>query len=402
MDLILQPDGQLRLADFLASHLLDTTWTTFRAGIAFVKYSGVRHIARALADFAARGRVQLCVGVDFGGTTAEGLKALVDCVGDQGEVWVYHNEAGATFHPKVYFFKANDGQVDVAVGSGNLTEGGIYTNYEAAMLMQLSPSSSDQRRLIGRFEATLDGWCDASSGTARRVDPALIERLLEQGYVVTERQAARAKAARSAASGVGHGRRSRRAVFSARPVPGAPSAPVWPEPKPFQEPSGAAAPASVQPPQATAATGFLMTLQRTDAGVGQVTAGTSRRSPEIFIPLAARDYAPGFWGWPDLFTADAAKPGKMDRPRVKMWLGTRVIEVNMMTWPDKHDFRLRSEALRSAGSVGDILRLEKTESPIGFDYVAQVVPQGTMEHRHYLAFCVNRAKGRSKKLWGYY
>ena len=30
-----------------------------------------------------------------------------------------------------------------------------------------------------------------------------------------------------------------------------------------------------------------MTLQQTDVGTGQVTEGTSRRSPEIFIPLVA-------------------------------------------------------------------------------------------------------------------
>jgi len=403
MDLIVQPNGQIRLGDFLRSHLTDPVWTEFRAGVAFVKYSGVRHIASDLAEFAKRGQVQICVGVDFGGSTAEGLKALMDCVGTGGEVWVHHNEGGATFHPKLYFFKAGDGRVIAAVGSGNLTEGGIYTNYEAAMLLQLSPTSTDQRTLIGQFEATLDSWCNPSSGTARRVDLALIEKLLEQGYIVTERQAARARASAVPPSGSGRGRAgSRKAIFSAQVVSRAPSAPRWPEPSPFREPPGAVVSAAVQPPQAASATGFLMTLQQTDAGVGQITAGTSRRSPEIFIPLAARDYAPDFWGWPALFAADATKPGKMDRPGVKMWLGTQVIEVNMMTWPDKHDFRLRSEALRSAGSVGDILRLEKTESSIGFDYLAHVVPQRTMEHRHYLAFCVNRAKGRSNKLWGYY
>ena len=41
---------------------------------------------------------------------------------------------------------------------------------------------------------------------------------------------------------------------------------------------------------------FLMTLQRTDVGVGQTTTGTSRRSPEIFVPLSARDAAPALLG----------------------------------------------------------------------------------------------------------
>lgn len=400
MDLILQPNGAIRLGDFLVSHLADSVWTEFRAGVAFVKYSGVRHIAGPLANFAKRGRIQLCVGVDFGGSTAEGLKALLDCAGAHGEIWVYHNEAGATFHPKLYFFKAKDGRADVAVGSGNLTEGGIYTNYEVATLLNLVPSSQDHRKLIAQFESTLDAWCDPSAGTAKQVDIALIEKLLDQGYIVTERQSARAQAAKASPAQTKPS--ARKPVFSARPVTKAPSAAKWPEPKPFREPSGAGQPPAAQPPQAAAATGFLMTLQQTDAGVGQVTAGTSRRSPEVFIPLAARDYAPDFWGWPSLFASDPTKPGKMDRPGVKMWLGTKVIEVNMMTWPDKHDFRLRSEALRSAGSIGDILRLEKTDAAIGFDYLAHVVPQGTMEHRHYLAFCVNKAKGKSNKLWGYY
>jgi HKD family nuclease len=402
MDLIIQPNGQLRLGGFLASHLADRAWTEFRAGVAFVKYSGVRHIASALAEFSKRGRVQICIGVDFGGSTAEGLKALMDCAGNQGEVWVYHNEGGSTFHPKLYFFKANDGRVDVAVGSGNLTEGGIYTNYEAAMLLNLSPSSPDQEGLIGKIESTLDSWCNPTSGNAKRVNIELIGKLLEQGYIVTERQAVRARAAKASPSDGGRANAgSRKAIFSTSHVSKAPSAPKWPQPQPFMEPAGAVVHATVQPPQATGVTGFLMTLQQTDAGVGQVTAGTSRRSPEIFVPLAARDYAPGFWGWPGLFIADHPKK-KMDRTGVKIWLGTKIIEVNMMVWLVKHDLRLRCEALRSAGKVGDILRLERTDSSIGFDYLAYVVPQGTIEHRHYLAFCVHKAKGKSKKLWGYY
>src|SRR5690606_2251346 len=59
--------------------------------------------------------------------------------------------------------------------------------------------------------------------------------------------------------------------------------------------------------------GFVMTLQKTDVGTGQTTEGTSRRSPEIFIPLSARDFAPDFWGWKDSFTEDPKRLGKFDR-----------------------------------------------------------------------------------------
>ena len=144
-----------------------------------------------------------------------------------------------------------------------------------------------------------------------------------------------------------------------------------------------------------------MTLQRTDVGVGQTTAGTSRRSPEIFVPLAARDAEPGFWNWPGGFASDPRRPGKLDRHGVRMRLGGEVVAVNMMTWPDKHDFRLRSEALRSSGNVGDILRIEKANPTADYDYYVEVIPQGTSQHSVYLALCREPVRN-SRKMYGYY
>jgi len=61
-------------------------------------------------------------------------------------------------------------------------------------------------------------------------------------------------------------------------------------------------PTEAAPPVATVSTQtFIMTLQKTDVGYGQVTSGTSRRSPEIFVPMKAVDTNPGFWGWPARF-----------------------------------------------------------------------------------------------------
>ena len=144
-----------------------------------------------------------------------------------------------------------------------------------------------------------------------------------------------------------------------------------------------------------------MTLQRTDVGHGQTTEGTARRSPEIFIPLTARDAAPRFWGWPELFVEDPEKPGKMDRRGVRMRIGGDEATVNMMTWPDKHDFRLRSEALRRAGRVGDILRIERVEGENNFDYYVEIIPSGTSEYQRRLAQCTGTAP-RSPKRFGYY
>ena len=189
------------------------------------------------------------------------------------------------------------------------------------------------------------------------------------------------------------------------PVP-VPRAPILPhetpdEPEDFVEENFEVEEPEPAPPQPGHYTGFVMTLQKTDVGVGQTTAGTSKRSPEIFIPLAARDFDPDFWGWPHSFTADDRKPGKMDRQNVRMRIGAGIIEANMMTWPDKHDFRIRSEFLRSAGLIGDILRMERSNGQGGFTYYVEIIPQKTTQYAQYLSLCTNPVRN-SVKRWGYY
>jgi len=399
MNVIIQPDGPVRLGDFLTSHLQDEKWVEFQAAVAFVKFSGVRHIARDLANFMGRGRARVAVGVDFGGSTAQGLKALIDCIGTGGQVWAYHNELNTTFHPKTYMFKAADGTVEVSIGSGNLTEGGLYTNCEAGMVLHLNPTLPGDADVLRTIGVALDSWCDASTGTAKPLTLKFLNQLMNEGYVLSESVSNRiGREVRKAAAARRTGKKTAKRLFSKVAVRRAPNAPAWAFATPLTESEEAG---EIEIPEAASAIGFLMTLQQTDVGHGQVTAGKSRRSPELFIPLRARDFALAFWDYPAKFVADAARPGKMDRHGVKMWLGAQIIDVNMMTWPVKHDFRLRSEALRSAGSVDDILRMEKTDTTRGFEYAVYIVPQGTQEHRHYLSLCVN-AVTNSKKLWGYY
>jgi hypothetical protein len=146
-----------------------------------------------------------------------------------------------------------------------------------------------------------------------------------------------------------------------------------------------------------------MTLQRTDVGTGQTTRGASRRSPEVFIPLAARDEEQSFWRWPDGFAEDPEKPGKWDRRDVLMRVSGEITRVTMMTWPDKHDFRLRSERLRSAGHIGDLLKIEVAPDGGAFEYDATIVAATDPLYAHLLSLCVSRSsRPNSLKQWGYY
>ena len=152
-------------------------------------------------------------------------------------------------------------------------------------------------------------------------------------------------------------------LFPGHPEPRAPA--IGKKPGAATKTAGkkTAATASVPTVSATGNRGFLMTLQQTDVGKGQTTIGASPRSPEIFIPLRARDADPDFWGWPLKFIES---PTKYDRARVPMRLGTEDIVVNIMGWKLKRDLHLRHEALRSGGNIGDILRIE--EAPAGASF----------------------------------
>jgi hypothetical protein len=170
-------------------------------------------------------------------------------------------------------------------------------------------------------------------------------------------------------------------------------------------------PPGILPSQAVGPNCFVMTLQNTDVGVGQTTPGTARRSAEVFIPLAALDQSPGFWTFPESFVPDvawnAANPnyrrngiGKMNRDNVPMRIGA-VQLVNMFFNPQKRDFRLRNEALRSEGNIGDILFVRRVDPVNGFEYDIQVAPQGSPLFDQLTPYC-NTLVPNSQKRFGYF
>ena len=184
--LLLQPHRD-RLGEVLNFRLQDPRWTTFRAAVAFVKRSGVIHIADSLRAFAQRGHIRMTVGVSMGGTSVEGLASLIECVGARGEVCVFHNENGPTFHPKMYVF-SNDRNAEVIIGSGNLTRGGLFDNYEASIALALDLAHADDRALLTSIEAVLDAYADRVPGTAVVLSKATLKSLRTAGYVVPEAQ----------------------------------------------------------------------------------------------------------------------------------------------------------------------------------------------------------------------
>jgi len=397
--LIHHPTGKERLGDLLLNNLAQPKWHSFRAAIAFLKKSGTKHVCPGLKRFAKRGTVKLSIGIDHNGTSFEGLRELLSSLGKNGEAYIFHNEARSTFHPKIYLFH-NDTDAECFIGSGNLTQGGLFTNCEAFVHLRLNRNDREDSRLLANIEELLDEWSDLSLGCVRRLTVGLTTQLHEAGLVPTEKQMREAEKKIRSVVTRGTSAKQARKLFAAVKFKRAPRVVAT---------TKRARRAAKKTSAATALT-FVMTLQKTDVGVGQVTAGTSKRSPEIFIPMLAVREQPAFWGWPNLFKPDpnwtkkkdAEGRGKMDRNPVKMLLNGEILDVHWWYNPDKIDIRLRNSKLRGAGKIGDIIRIEKPSRRAPYDYSVRIVRPTAQDFRAHLALCSTAIRKPSKKRYGYF
>ena len=404
MNILIQPFSDKTLGEFLLD-VFDCQYgdfNFFQAAVAYAKRSGVQYLEEKIQAFTGTGKTaRVIIGIDQQGTSVEGIESLLNALGTQ-DLYINHDENSfITFHPKVYYFE-NDEKGLLVIGSGNLTQGGLYSNDEGSAIIELDRTIEADRTIIREVRETFEKWCDDSFGTVKKVNAELVESLKECDYIISE------------SSGITHP--------DAEPVDEEPDdATFSPEPRTrlFGRGAGRRRPPHargtgrrrrIRPtapietwfgPETEPLTGFVMTLMRTDVGAGQTTPGTSRRSPEIFIPLIARDANPDFWGWEYEFVEDPDRPGKKDRRNVRMRLGGDVIYINMFYNPVKRDLRLRSEALRSAGDIGDLIRIEKTEGSEYFDYYVEIIPQGTNDYDYYNDYCTRTVRNSQKK-WGYY
>lgn len=137
-----------------------------------------------LAHVEAGARLRLTIGIDLGGTSREVVEELLhwNC-----ETFVFHNTiARATFHPKVYLFQSAT-TATLFIGSNNLTDGGFYSNYEAATRydFDLPVDALEYERHL----RPLTPFLDPQGATVRRLDADLIQTLIARGELPTEAEA---------------------------------------------------------------------------------------------------------------------------------------------------------------------------------------------------------------------
>lgn len=176
------------------------------------------HLRPLISNFSSTRPFELIVGVDLQGTTVEGLTMLMDSLQQHGRAFIFHNNGSSTFHPKLFCFRYNN-KADLYVGSGNFTEGGLFTNHEAGLALSLGDTEADTA-LLAQIDDSLDRWSIKAGNSARPLDQTLIDELVDCGLVVTEAKA-RANSSNSYApvSAAAPGA----PIFGAMSVPSAPA-----------------------------------------------------------------------------------------------------------------------------------------------------------------------------------
>ena len=155
---------------------------TFYVIVAYVSSNGVSYLHDAIKSFKrTEGEAKAVVGIDQKITSYRGLESMLSLF---NEVHVFHNNAQNTFHPKIYAFEKKDKVAVIFVGSGNLTEGGLDTNYETCLRTELNLSRTSDKEIFCEFKKTFNRYRDTNR-LSHKLDAALLKKLKEGGYVST-------------------------------------------------------------------------------------------------------------------------------------------------------------------------------------------------------------------------
>lgn len=158
--------------------------------VAYAKLSGVYRISPYLEKFRNSGGTIRCViGIDQQNTTYDALNQLLNLT---NEIYIFHSESvSQTFHIKCYWL-SGENNCWYAIGSNNLTAGGLFSNYELSTSTSLSGEKAhEENETLSRIYST---YTDADSVCSRKLDNAFLEKLISGGYVVKEIQQRKALA----------------------------------------------------------------------------------------------------------------------------------------------------------------------------------------------------------------
>ncbi len=152
--------------------------------VAYAKLSGVYRVSPYIEKFRKNGgNVRCVVGIDQQNTTYDALLQLLKLSND---ITVFHSESvSQTFHIKCYWLTGEEG-CWYAIGSNNLTAGGLFSNYELSTIASLT--GDDANVANSTLESIYATYSDPTSVCSHKLDDAFLDELLSGSYVAKELQ----------------------------------------------------------------------------------------------------------------------------------------------------------------------------------------------------------------------
>jgi HKD family nuclease len=157
---------------------------------AFANAQAIQRITPNILEAKARGaNINIVVGFDVKSTSAEALKRI-NVLG-VNSILVHNARGGHTFHPKIYLFESTE-KAEVFVGSNNLTDGGLYTNYEASTRSVFEFPTDNEEYF--QFFSSLKTYLKPTGNTAQTLNKELIDILISRGEVPSEKEIRKSQA----------------------------------------------------------------------------------------------------------------------------------------------------------------------------------------------------------------
>lgn len=194
----------------------------FRAAVAWAKRGGVQPIFDAMLQFRKNGgRIETVVGIDLNGTSIQALRLLRQVA---QTVRIFQNanrRFRPTYHPKLYLF-SGPAMASVILGSSNLTQGGLYVNYEQNVRLDLDLQNVDDRLVFDSVQAVYQTSANAPNRVSRELTDELLDQLIQRNLLLDE-DAAVAPRIRSGDQDTDETKASMAPLFGATEIAGPPA-----------------------------------------------------------------------------------------------------------------------------------------------------------------------------------
>lgn len=180
---ILNQPFQGQLGNVLIDKINNNSFTKLTIFSAFAKNSGVLRLKSSLEKFKkAGGHIKAFIGIDLDGTSYEALLNLFSLC---DELYVIHSEnMSTTYHSKIYLLES-DTSAWCAIGSNNLTGGGLWTNFESTSIQEYS--LPPQKSELDNIYSIIDKYSDVSYVCSTRISSIDdITSLLDSNYISKE------------------------------------------------------------------------------------------------------------------------------------------------------------------------------------------------------------------------